>query len=69
MSSRNWTFEENRSWSNDCNLDKQCPINIDTTDSSYCYTRYLIKNISVQKWNCLIISVDTKILDVYLDVK
>ena len=41
----------------------------DATDSSYCYTRYLVKNISVQKWNCLTISVDTKILDVYLDGK
>tara|TARA_B100000035_G_scaffold314470_2_gene330838 strand:+ start:15067 stop:15930 length:864 start_codon:yes stop_codon:yes gene_type:complete len=38
-------------------------------DSSYCYTRYLIKNVSVQKWNCLTISVDNKILDVYLDGK
>ena len=41
----------------------------DATDNSYCYTRYLVKNISVQKWNCLTISVDTKILDVYLDGK
>lgn len=41
----------------------------DATDGSYCYTRYLVKNISVQKWNCLTISVDTKILDVYLDGK
>tara|TARA_B110000444_G_scaffold4800_1_gene4496 strand:- start:5190 stop:5939 length:750 start_codon:yes stop_codon:yes gene_type:complete len=32
-------------------------------------TRYLIKNIPVQKWNCLTISVDTKTLDVYLDGK
>jgi carbonic anhydrase len=36
MSSRNWTFEENRSWSNDCNLDKQCPINIDTSIADTC---------------------------------
>lgn len=41
----------------------------DATDASYCYTRYVIKNISVQKWNCLTISIDTKILDVYLDGK
>jgi hypothetical protein len=41
----------------------------DAADASYCYTRYLIKNISIQKWNCLTISVDTKILDVYLDGK
>ena len=39
------------------------------TDSSYCYTRYKIKNISIQKWNCLTLCVDTKILDVYLDGK
>ena len=41
----------------------------DATDNSFCYTRYLIKNISVQKWNCLTICVDTKLLDVYLDGK
>jgi len=33
------------------------------------YTRYLIKNIPVQKWNCLTLSVDTKTFDVYLDGK
>lgn len=33
------------------------------------FTRYIIKNISVQKWNCLTLSVDTKTLDVYLDGK
>lgn len=33
------------------------------------FTRYLIKNIPVQKWNNLTISVDTKTLDVYLDGK
>ena len=38
-------------------------------DSSGCFTRYIIKNISIQKWNCLIISVDTKTMDVYLDGK
>ena len=39
------------------------------SDTSFCYTRYKIKNIPVQKWNCLTICVDTKILDVYLDGK
>tara|TARA_B100001175_G_scaffold316342_1_gene330015 strand:- start:7735 stop:8601 length:867 start_codon:yes stop_codon:yes gene_type:complete len=33
------------------------------------FTRYLLKNIPVQKWNNLTISVDTKTLDVYLDGK
>ena len=33
------------------------------------YTRYKIENIPIQKWNCLTISVDTLILDVYLDGK
>ena len=32
-------------------------------------TRYAVKNIPVQKWNNLTISVDTKTLDVYLDGK
>tara|TARA_X000000368_G_scaffold411262_1_gene395890 strand:- start:4262 stop:5137 length:876 start_codon:yes stop_codon:yes gene_type:complete len=40
-----------------------------TGDGNTIYTRYLIKNIPVQKWNCLILSVDTKTLDVYLDGK
>ena len=33
------------------------------------FTRYLIKNIPIQKWNCLTLSVDTKTFDVYLDGK
>ena len=32
-------------------------------------TRYKLKNIPVQKWNNLTISVDTKLMDVYLDGK
>ena len=39
------------------------------TSNSSIFTRYLIKNISVQKWNCVTLSVDTKTLDVYLDGK
>lgn len=39
------------------------------SDNSSCFTRYLIKNVSVQKWNCLTLSIDTKILDVYMDGK
>tara|TARA_B100001175_G_C19386358_1_gene579157 strand:- start:99 stop:929 length:831 start_codon:yes stop_codon:yes gene_type:complete len=38
-------------------------------DLSGCFTRYAIKNIPIQKWNCLIISVDTKTMDIYLDGK
>jgi len=32
-------------------------------------TRHKISNIPLQKWNCLILSVDTKTFDVYLDGK
>ena len=56
--------------------DYQNILNIDietlpnkSTDLSGCFTRYAIKNIPIQKWNCLIISVDTKTMDVYLDGK
>lgn len=41
----------------------------DENSDSSIFTRYIIKNVSVQKWNCLTISVDTKTLDVYLDGK
>ena len=41
----------------------------DKNSDSSTFTRYIIKNVSVQKWNCLTISVDTKTLDVYLDGK
>ena len=33
------------------------------------YTRYKVENIPIQKWNCLTISVDTLLMDVYLDGK
>lgn len=56
--------------------DYQNILNIDietlpnkSNDLSGCFTRYAIKNIPIQKWNCLIISVDTKTMDVYLDGK
>ena len=32
-------------------------------------TRHKISNIPLQKWNCLILSVDTKTFDIYLDGK
>jgi hypothetical protein len=41
----------------------------DSTDNKTTYTRYLIKNIPIQKWNNITLSVDTKTLDVYLDGK
>jgi len=40
-----------------------------SADSSGCVTRYYIKNIPIQKWNCLTMSVDTKTMDIYLDGK
>tara|TARA_B100000902_G_scaffold395134_1_gene453035 strand:+ start:9222 stop:10061 length:840 start_codon:yes stop_codon:yes gene_type:complete len=56
--------------------DYQNILNIDietlpnkSNDQSGCFTRYAIKNIPIQKWNCLIISVDTKTMDIYLDGK
>ena len=39
------------------------------TSSDVVITRYKISNIPVQKWNCLILSIDTKTFDVYLDGK
>ena len=32
-------------------------------------TRYVIKNIPIQKWNCLTLSIDNRTMDVYLDGK
>ena len=32
-------------------------------------TRHKINNIPLQKWNCLILSIDTKTFDIYLDGK
>lgn len=39
------------------------------TEDSSVVTRHKISNIPLQKWNCLILSVDTKTFDVYLDGK
>lgn len=47
-------------------------IDIETFDENEdqsIYTRYVIKNIPIQKWNCLTLSIDTKTFDVYLDGK
>lgn len=39
----------------------------DCTSPKEFFTRYKIENIPIQKWNCLTISIDTLLLDVYLD--
>tara|TARA_B110000259_G_scaffold131313_1_gene148178 strand:- start:4542 stop:5306 length:765 start_codon:yes stop_codon:yes gene_type:complete len=41
----------------------------DSIENKTTFTRYLIKNIPIQKWNNITLSVDTKTLDVYLDGK
>jgi len=41
----------------------------DDMDNRSTYTRYIIKNVPIQKWNNITLSVDTKTLDVYLDGK
>ena len=38
-------------------------------DGSGQFTRYIIENINIQKWNCLTISIDNLLMDVYLDGK
>ena len=45
-------------------IDLQVIVNSDTK-----LARYKLKNIPIQKWNCLTLSVDGKTLDVYLDGK
>jgi len=52
-------------------------IDIETTAESttpnpsgtYQYTRYRLPNVSIQKWNNLTLSIDSRTLDVYLDGK
>ena len=39
------------------------------TDNTSTFTRYKISNISIQKWNCLTLCVDSRTMDVYLDGK
>ncbi|AET73094.1 hypothetical protein PGAG_00205 [Phaeocystis globosa virus 12T] len=41
----------------------------DSVENKTTFTRYLIKNIPIQKWNNITISIDTKTMDVYLDGK
>jgi len=49
-------------------LDKQQSTTTSLTNNNN-YTRYKIPNISVQKWNNLTLSIDTRTFDVYLDGK
>jgi len=58
-------------YSNDLSLDIETYSDSKNAslDSSSNYTRYKVKNIPIQKWNCLILSIDTKTFDVYLDGK
>jgi (2Fe-2S) ferredoxin len=39
------------------------------SDETSNFTRYKLSNISVQKWNCLTLCIDTRTMDVYLDGK
>tara|TARA_B100001142_G_scaffold327969_1_gene386894 strand:- start:1126 stop:2025 length:900 start_codon:yes stop_codon:yes gene_type:complete len=54
-------------------FDNNIFIDVKTFKNDECsddlYTRYKIENIPIQKWNCLTISVDTLLMDVYLDGK
>lgn len=57
-------------YNNDLFIDIETyPDNSSGTNIDLVYTRYVIKNIAIQKWNCLTLSVDNKTLDVYLDGK
>jgi hypothetical protein len=47
-----------------CNNDNRC-----TTPSDLIMSKYKISNIPIQKWNNLTLSIDSKLLDVYLDGK
>lgn len=57
-------------YNNDLFIDIETyPDNSSDINIELVYTRYVIKNIAIQKWNCLTLSVDNKTLDVYLDGK
>ena len=59
-------YENNLFIDIECFQDRQSILG---TSAETIYTRYKIPNISVQKWNNLTLSVDTRTLDVYLDGK
>ena len=56
-------------YENNLFLDIETYSESETANGGSRFTRYKIKNIPVQKWNCLTLSVDTKTFDVYLDGK
>ena len=56
-------------YNNDLFIDIETYPGSSTASIMNVYTRYVIKNIAIQKWNCLTLSVDNKTLDVYLDGK
>lgn len=56
-------------YENNLFLDIQTYSKNTESSSDVLITRYKISNIPVQKWNCLILSIDTKTFDVYLDGK
>jgi len=47
-----------------CNNDNRC-----TTSTDLVMSKYKISNIPIQKWNNLTLSIDSKLLDIYLDGK
>jgi len=56
-------------YKNNLFIDIECFPDKESETGKTIYTRYKIPNISVQKWNNLTLSVDTRTLDVYLDGK
>ena len=56
-------------YENNLFIDIECFPDKESETGKTIYTRYKIPNISVQKWNNLTLSVDTRTLDVYLDGK
>lgn len=56
-------------YENNLFIDIECLPDKPADSNKLYYTRYKIPNISVQKWNNLTISIDTRTLDVYLDGK
>ena len=54
-------------YNNDLNIDvKTSP---ETEEGSFNYVRYLVKNVPIQKWNCITLSFSSRLLDVYMDGK
>ena len=56
-------------YENNLFIDIECYLDNPSGGNKTNYIRYKLPNISVQKWNNLTLSVDTRTLDVYLDGK